>query len=342
MESQRTQKTHDLIVVGAGLSGLACARRAASTGRSVLVLERSAVVGGRCASKPVQPGLPPWDFGPVFWHGSAKELENLSLVVGEEELLPWPQEVKGVGLPCQPEAFEAGQYRRAIVSGLRHWPELLAQSLNVKTGILAQKLTWTSDSVSLTTDQGTFQARDLVLALAPEQTQEVWRNSLAEEPQLASQLALLGQFSSLPCLTVLAWYRQAPELTWDIWYPETSREVLLLSNETKKRQFSGGGALVIQARPSWSASHLEEDRSHWTKELLEAAGQLAGSWVKQPDNLIAHRWKFARQAPGNELFPLILTKPDSPGRVAVTGELFDSGGLSSAFRAGEKTAQKLS
>ncbi len=334
-------KIEDLLVVGAGLSGLACARTAAQAGLKPLLVDRSSAVGGRCASKPVSPELPPWDFGPVFWHGDANELGALTKLVGEDDLLPWPLQVKGVGLPCQPEAFEEGQFRRAIISGLRRWPEVLARDLAVKSGVLAQKLSWTAEGVSLVTDQGILHARDLVLALAPEQTQEVLENSLAEEPQLASSIALLRQFSSLPSLTLLAWYASGPELPWDVWYPETSREVLLISNEARKRHFPSGSALVIQARPGWSESRLNADRSMWAKELLESAARLAGPWVQSPDKWLAHRWKFARRAPGDGLKPLVLTKPGSPGRVAVTGELFDSGGLASAFRAGERTAQKL-
>ncbi len=38
---------HDVIIVGAGVAGLACARRLVAGGRTPLVLERSTAVGGR-------------------------------------------------------------------------------------------------------------------------------------------------------------------------------------------------------------------------------------------------------------------------------------------------------
>jgi len=40
----------DAIIVGGGLSGLAAAVRLASTGRSVVLLEQSPKLGGRCYS----------------------------------------------------------------------------------------------------------------------------------------------------------------------------------------------------------------------------------------------------------------------------------------------------
>ena len=52
----------DVVVVGSGLAGLACAFRLAEAGRRVLVLEAGPVVGGRTASwveggMPVESGL---------------------------------------------------------------------------------------------------------------------------------------------------------------------------------------------------------------------------------------------------------------------------------------------
>lgn len=42
---------HDVIVIGAGLSGLGCARALAARGLKVLVLEKSRSLGGRCATR---------------------------------------------------------------------------------------------------------------------------------------------------------------------------------------------------------------------------------------------------------------------------------------------------
>jgi phytoene dehydrogenase-like protein len=41
---------YEVIIIGAGLGGLACAAMLAQRGKRVLVLERSSRLGGRCSS----------------------------------------------------------------------------------------------------------------------------------------------------------------------------------------------------------------------------------------------------------------------------------------------------
>ena len=59
---------HDVIVLGAGVSGLQCARRLKSAGADVLLVDRADKPGGRCATR-VFEGQPA-DYGPLFVHGS--------------------------------------------------------------------------------------------------------------------------------------------------------------------------------------------------------------------------------------------------------------------------------
>ncbi|WP_293394972.1 NAD(P)/FAD-dependent oxidoreductase [Nevskia sp.] len=47
---------HDVILIGAGHNGLVCAATLAAAGKKVLVLERSAVVGGACITDEIAPG----------------------------------------------------------------------------------------------------------------------------------------------------------------------------------------------------------------------------------------------------------------------------------------------
>ncbi len=50
-------ESYDVIVVGGGLNGLACAAYLARAGRTVLVLERRYVLGGAAVTEELYPGF---------------------------------------------------------------------------------------------------------------------------------------------------------------------------------------------------------------------------------------------------------------------------------------------
>jgi predicted NAD/FAD-dependent oxidoreductase len=153
----------------------------------------------------------------------------------------------------------------------------------------------------------------------------------------------LGMFPSVPCATVIALYpRDVPIVPWDVLYPETSTEILLVAHDSSKRSQPAHTALVIQARPSWSSDHLAAPESEWAPHLLADAAQLIGPWVARPSIWQAHRWRQARTSPDCELAaPLVL---DLAGgrRVGVAGELFAvGGGVQAAWHSGRELARRL-
>lgn len=68
---------YDVIVIGAGISGLAAARMLAAAGKSVLLLEARARVGGRILTEYPQRSKLPIELGAEFIHGRSPELRQL-------------------------------------------------------------------------------------------------------------------------------------------------------------------------------------------------------------------------------------------------------------------------
>jgi predicted NAD/FAD-dependent oxidoreductase len=333
---------HDVLVVGAGIAGLACAQSLAQAGKSVLVLERSAVLGGRCAAKPTAATGSILDFGPVFLHGDDEDFLAWITSLSISRLEGWPQRIRGRGLPCQPSAFEPGQFRYALREGMGALAEALGRGLEISRQTQIKTLLFGPSSAEVQAQDGRiFRGITVVLALANEQSLELLKTA---GRSTASAQALLGQFSSLPSLTLLArWDSEAPELDWDVWYPEDSKALLLLSNESAKRGDGTGLNLVFQTRPAWSAARLEGDRAAWSQEILAEAARLLGPWALRPSRFIAHRWLYGRLNPGEHLTqPALFSVPGSEARLGLAGDLFDpSGGLQGAWRSGRRLAKRL-
>lgn len=68
---------YDVIVIGAGISGLAAARMLAASGKSVLLLEGRSRIGGRILTEYPESSELPIELGPEFIHGRSAELWQL-------------------------------------------------------------------------------------------------------------------------------------------------------------------------------------------------------------------------------------------------------------------------
>lgn len=101
--------TRDAIVVGAGLSGLVCARRLAAAGRDVLVLEARARVGGRLLSGAVN-GIAV-DLGGQWMSAGQRRLAALAAELGVPSV---PQLREGRALVDEPEAGMLAQVGAAL------------------------------------------------------------------------------------------------------------------------------------------------------------------------------------------------------------------------------------
>jgi len=332
---------HDVVVVGAGIAGLQCARRLSASGARVLVLDRAAKVGGRCATRRF--GELPVDYGPLFLHGSDPDfLAALEGVPGAQLLAGWPQRVRGSGQPCLPGAFAPGERRLAFREGLNGFPQVLAEGLEIRLNTRIVTLRTERDSMGVESEQGErFGGREVVLALALEQALPLLR-MLSPGEERAGALALLGMFGSLPCLTVIAGYegsRRRPD--WDVLYPEDRPALQLVGNESSKRPGPAALCLVYQAAPFWSRARLNQPQEQWSRELLGEAATLLGAWAAEPQWVHAHRWRYGRLAPADHLAaPLRLTGPW--GGLGLAGDLFDpGGGAQGSWRSGERLARRI-
>jgi predicted NAD/FAD-dependent oxidoreductase len=334
----------DVLIIGAGVAGLACARVAAAAGRKVRVIERARGVGGRCATRRIEDQ--PVDHGLVFIHGRSPEFRAALSEVPGPWRDGWPMVIQGSGTPCQPSAFAAGSYRLAHAHGnsalAKHW----AQGLDVALETRAVGMELRNEGIAVLAIQRdaqvTFIARDVVLAMAGPQSLNLLANPTLP-PKVETARALLSMMPSVPCATVIALYpADAPRPAWDVLYPESSSALLLLSHDSAKREAPTQLALVLQARPAWSKDCLGLCPDTWAPRLLDEAARLLGPWAAKPTTLQGHMWRHARVNADCELSAPLLIDLGRRCRLGVVGELFDQGGgVQAAWQSGRQLAHKL-
>ncbi len=328
----------EVLVVGAGVAGLSCARELHRAGIAVTVLDKGRSIGGRCSTWRADGGHT-LDYGVTFFHGSAREfLAELDQLDGLIE--GWPRRTVGRGDPCQPRALAAHERRVGLRPGVSALPKHLAGGLDVRTRTQVDRLTDTDNGIAAEAGDERWRARTLVLALPCEQARDLLEPLSGADTEVAGTRRLLGMLGTVPCLTVMATFEQEPP-DWHLMLPADSRAVQLVTNESSKRPDTKGSALVIQARPAWSAEHLRDAPDAWTAALLREAAAEAGDWITAPLWSRAHRWRFARTDLATELAEPILIAHGG-ARIGVAGELFSRGaGVEAAYLAGRALGRRI-
>jgi predicted NAD/FAD-dependent oxidoreductase len=329
-----------VVIVGAGVSGLACAQALVAGGRRVKVLERARGVGGRCATRRVEGQ--PVDFGVTFLHGRDPAFLRALEAVPATRLDGWPLAIFGAGRPCQPVAFAPNERRLAFAEGVTAFPKHLAAGVDVQLHAEVAALEPAGPAVRLRLADGApLESGDVVLALAAEQTHALLGTIPEPQREVQSARGLLAFSRSLPCLTLVAVYPgSSPTPRWDALYPEDSRILQHVAHDSAKRDRAGLRAMVYQAHAHWSGAHLDDP--DWPSAVLQEAERLLGAWAARPAASEAHRWKHARNDRSAELAgPMLLTLPGG-ARLGVCGDRFAAGGgVEAAWKSGRALAARL-
>jgi len=336
-----------VVIVGAGISGLALGQALREHGHMPILLERSRGVGGRCATRrfagwPVDHGLP-------FLHGSdPRFLAALDSVSDATPIHGWPHRRIGGGLPCQPEAFEGEDRLLAFREGLTRFPKHLARNLAVRLDSKVRSLRPLPGEARLavTLESGEeIRAGIVVLTMPTPRALDLIATSGLdrESPAVAGARPVLEQIRTLPCLTVIARYGDdAPVPDWDACYPTTSTMVHVILHDSTKRAPGAPRTLVIQGRPRFSREYLDKPPAEWAKELLWEAGEFAGSWMEHPVERQEHVWRNARVDTTSELAAPLALRLENGATLAFCGDGFSpAGGAEGAFRSGRSLASRI-
>ncbi len=340
MASASENVVHDVVVIGAGIAGLVCARALQDAGRKVVVLDKSRGVGGRCATRRMLGQ--PVDIGLTYYHADDPELLAALAAVPATLLPGWPQRIVGSGPPCHPATFRAGQQRLAFAEGVNVFPKHLARGLDVRLSHRVARIDPMPTHVVLALEDGPpVLTRDVVLTIPTPQAEAILPS--AEGRSLRAVETMLAHVAVQPSLTlVLGYSLTSPLPDFDVLYPEETSIVQLIAHDSVKREDPSHRVLVVQGRGAWSRQHLEEAREDWCVPLLAEAARLVGDWVAHPAWSESQRWRFAKTEPNTEMSaPQVFGLPGG-GQLGLAAEAFAlEGGVQGAFRAGHQLAQRM-
>lgn len=306
------------LVVGGGISGIACARALQDAGRAVVVRDRGHRLGGRMAVRTVDGR--PVDVGAAYFTASHWAFrEVVERLIDLELVRPWTDTFH-LGSPEGLLGTHTGPMRYAATLGLRSLVEELAVGLALQS----------HDEVSAVgpgpvADDVAYAS--VALALPGPQALDLLAESLVEERAAADGLWE-------PCISVVATFdaRAWPEL--DGVFVNDSPVLRFVADDGRRRG-DDAPVLVAHVHPVLAAAHLDDPDSVIPPALAELSAVLGIS--ADPASVFAKRWSLARPTnPRPEPFWL------GAGRIGLCGDAWHGASrIESAFLSGRALGRAL-
>ncbi len=330
-------------VVGAGLSGIACARALTDAGVDVRVLDRGRRPGGRLGGRTLRGGdLPDHlvDTGAAYFtvdedprdlgegDGDA-EHEGFAGVVDALAragvVAPWTDTFHLVG-PRGVTGTKTGPMRWRAPAGLRSVADALSEGLTIEHRAVAGSLGVSGGLPAVDGD-----ATDAVVLAMPDPQAKPLLES-GEDPALAAAAAAMDTAWD-PVIVVHARWRQR-------WWPDLDaafvsddglggEPVVSLVVDDGRRRGDDQAVLVVHTLPAYAAQHLQQPGEVVAEVLARAAAVLGVARPPEPEQAAAMRWSVSAPVRGHEE-PFHLT-PLAGGHLGVCGDAW--GGPSKVSRA---------
>jgi len=336
-----TRRPPSVAIVGAGMSGLACARALAASGWTVRLFEKSRGPGGRAATRRGDAG--PYDHGAQYF--TVREAAFAQAVARWQAagvLAPWPARIVHLDRSGRPaRAAEPDRTGRQVgLPGMSSLGRHLADGLDVAYGHTV---------CGTQREAGGWRLAVVAAAgAAPRTLPERWDWLVcsAPAPQTASLLAPLPTLAAAaaartmqPCWATMVDFAENPDTGWDAAFVDD--DVLAwAAREASRPGRPAGGRWVLHASVAWSVRHLEASSATVAASMVEAFARVAGVRAL-PRAAVAHRWRYARPDPALPMLPdrCLL---DPIGRAGACGDWTSSGRMEEAWLSGIALAQKLS
>jgi predicted NAD/FAD-dependent oxidoreductase len=305
-----------VIVVGAGIAGLACARELLDAGEPVRVVERGRVVGGRLASRRVDGRYA--DIGAGYLtaddHGFQGLLDSWRI---RGLAVPWTDTLRVYGPDGAAPRGEAGPMRWAAAGGLRSLAEDLAAELDVT---LQHEVREVGPGPVVDGER----VNAVVLAMPGPQALRLLG------PDAPALRAAAEAQSWSPALAAVLGYR---ERHWPEFHAAfvNSDPVLAKVFDDGDRRGDRAPYLVAHTTDGFAGRHLDDPQA--AAGAIESAVRALLD-LPPAESVFVHRWRYAQPEPGAGAFA-------RDGDLYLAGDVFGRPRVQTAWLSGRAAAHAV-
>jgi predicted NAD/FAD-dependent oxidoreductase len=264
----------EILIIGAGMAGLACARRLSAAGPAPVVLDKGRGVGGRMATRRVMLGEAALRFDHGAQYFTARD-EGFSGLLAE------------MAYACAPWADGADTPHLVGTPGMSSLPRAMADGLDVRLEAEVAGLRAVPGGWEVAAGMQRFAARRVILTVPAPQAARL----LGEAHPLHRRLAAV---SMAPCLTLMAAFPADSPRPFVSRVHEMDPLAWIAQDSSKPGRDGALVTWVAQAGVDWSRAHLELDPEAIAREMLPLLADAIGVSPDAAVHCAAHRWRYAR------------------------------------------------
>jgi len=323
-----THAQFSVAVIGAGMSGMACANLLAKHGFKVTVYEKEKELGGRASIYQDRQGS--YDHGCQYFTVRDKRFKQfVDALVIQKAVNVWPARVAsclhGVVHPVEDDAvlYVGVPGMNAIAQNLSTGVDVRPDTIVsiIKKGVQGWKLT----------AGGKRETFDMVVVSAPaEQTAQMLLKSC---PVISAEAA---RVKTRPCLSVTVGFDHVLNVSFDAAH-FNSCPVMWSSNNRTKPGRSHNEIWTIQATTKWSEEHYSSPEDMIGKILVSSFFESSGLSPVIPTFMRTHKWYYGWS--DEPLRKDCLW--DKSARVGACGDWCHNGRVEGAFISGTSLAESI-
>jgi renalase len=316
-------------MIGAGMAGLACARRLHASGARVAVFDKARGVGGRMATRRVETTAGPaqFDHGAQYFTARDPAFQDMLATAGEA-VAAWPHNlarlIKGKSEP------QADEPRFVGAPGMSALAKTLAQTLDVRLAQRVAAIQRAPGGYTLRLEDGAAsEAFDAVIVATPAE-----QAGLLLAPHAPTLAAEADRAVTAPCWAGLfAFAAPTPIPFFALKLADHPVLAWIACDSDKPGRRQDIVCWVAHARPDWTRAHLEAA----AEDVAPLLQQALCSFMDNPPAPIfaqAHRWRYAqveRAAPTPFAW-------DAQARIGVCGDWRIGARVEAAFLSGHQLA----
>lgn len=268
-------------VIGAGMTGITCARALADAGFDVTVFEKSRGLGGRMATRRVGKTLT-IDHGAQFITARSNAFKGFmqrACKAGTADV--WHPKLLVADENADDDWFVGRPRMNAFLKPL-------AQGLDIRFKAVVSSITRDEKGWHVACLKAEPETFDRVICTTPV---DQARNLLATETAL---IETIQNVKVAPCWALLMASEARLKVDADVLRKPTPDIAWMARNNTKPGRGAAGSVWVVHASVEWSRQNLEMDQDDAIDALLALVAVVVGSRLPTTTYESAHRWRYAQ------------------------------------------------